>query len=529
MKNKYLILLISLVLGFSATSCDDFLDEMPDNRTELDTEDKILKIITSAYPTASPLVAELMSDNMDDWGTSYGGSADRDMQQAWNWEASTETSNDSPTSLWQRYYLAIAHANQALQAIEELGNPEHLNPYRGEALMCRAYSHFMLVNLFCQHYTEEFGDTDLGIPYMKAPETQVNPTYTRGTVKQVYKNIDEDIQIGLPLIDDNIYTVPKYHFNRQAAYGFAAQFYLYYRDYDKVIEYANEALGSKPETLMRDLAAFRQVPAQEPQTRAYVSTGEKANFLLMTNVSNIGLLMLNYNYGKRYVHSSYTAETEGMYANNALWRTSSTTRSTFLMPIYSVNTSGPSYMLRFSIPYLFEMLDPVLETGYRHSITPIITAENVLLCRAEAYVLKNNFSMAMDDLNLWVKTHIVAAYAAPKTEAQIESYFTNLPYYTSKNPTTKKALNPEETLTAKQEAFIHAILHVRRIEFYGEGTRWFDVKRYGIEITRRQLRATGGVPEIEETDILKPRDYRRAVQLPASVITAGLQGNPREN
>ena len=44
------------------------------------------------------------------------------------------------------------------------------------------------------------------------------------------KNIqtDADLEEGLPLIDDNIYLRVKYHFNKKAAYAFAARFYLYY-------------------------------------------------------------------------------------------------------------------------------------------------------------------------------------------------------------------------------------------------------------------------------------------------------------
>ena len=67
---------------------------------------------------------------------------------------------------------------------------------------------------------------DRGIPYIKEPETSVNPQYSRGTVAEVYQNIAADLEEGLPLIDDNIYSRVKYHFNKKAAYAFAARFYL---------------------------------------------------------------------------------------------------------------------------------------------------------------------------------------------------------------------------------------------------------------------------------------------------------------
>ena len=44
----YTAVISTLCLGI--TSCSDFLDEMPDNRTELTTEESITKVLVSAYP-----------------------------------------------------------------------------------------------------------------------------------------------------------------------------------------------------------------------------------------------------------------------------------------------------------------------------------------------------------------------------------------------------------------------------------------------------------------------------------------------
>ena len=53
----------TLLLSFSA--CNDFLDKLPDNRMELNTEKKVQKFLVSAYPNRNPaLLAELYSDTM---------------------------------------------------------------------------------------------------------------------------------------------------------------------------------------------------------------------------------------------------------------------------------------------------------------------------------------------------------------------------------------------------------------------------------------------------------------------------------
>jgi hypothetical protein len=76
----------------------------------------------------------------------------------------------------------------------------------------------------------------------------------------------------------------------------------------------------------------------------------------------------------------------------------------------------------------------------------------------------------------------------------------------------------------KQENMIHAVLAARRILLLHEGFRWFDVKRYGIEIYRRSIK-NNAVNEI--IDFMSKDDNRRAIQLPQTVIYAGVEANPR--
>lgn len=54
------------------SSCSNFLDEMPDNRTELTTEESITKILVSAYPeTTNCHIGEFYSDNIDENSKAY--------------------------------------------------------------------------------------------------------------------------------------------------------------------------------------------------------------------------------------------------------------------------------------------------------------------------------------------------------------------------------------------------------------------------------------------------------------------------
>ena len=519
MKIKFISLLSLIAALFLTTACDDFLDETPDRRTELDSDAKIARLLADGYPTrAFVLPAEWASDNTD-WKQNSNTSLDRVQEQIWAWEDVQEnTGNDSPEDYWEAAYRAISVANHALRAIDEAGNPGRLGPHRGEALIIRAYNHFNLVNLFGLHYSTRSGETDLGVPYAMEPETTVNPKYERQSVAEVYRLIEKDIIEGLPLIDDNLYDVPKYHFNKKAALAFAARFYLFYRQYDKVIEYTTQILGEKPSTMLRDFTEFSVISSDfQPRAQHYTKMSHNANLLLNSTVS-YAYTLGNYSTGKKYLHSHSISSNEtlqsagpwGIYSGSLYHLSPST---------YTEYVSTPK------MPYYFEYTDPIARVGYRHTIITNFTADEILLCRAEAYIMKQEYNKAVDDLQLWLSNRTVSPDIRLNRDL-INEFYSELHYYIPEDPTPKKRLNPEVPIVSdEQENFLHCLLHIRRIETVFEGLRWFDVKRFGIVIHRRYLDINGDVAAV--LDELAIDDPRRAMQIPAAVISAGLTPNPR--
>lgn len=91
-------------------------------------------------------------------------------EDLYKWADSAEQDQDSPHALWESCYMAISACNEVLKVIEDAGNPASLSAEKGEALVCRAYAHFLLANIFCNAYSSQ-ASSDLGIPYMKTIET----------------------------------------------------------------------------------------------------------------------------------------------------------------------------------------------------------------------------------------------------------------------------------------------------------------------------------------------------------------------
>ena len=73
----------ALAIGLS--SCSNFLDELPDNRTELN-ENNVGKILLSAYPTTAICeMGEMSSDNTDAYPNRFS-SFNRLQEDLYKWE-----------------------------------------------------------------------------------------------------------------------------------------------------------------------------------------------------------------------------------------------------------------------------------------------------------------------------------------------------------------------------------------------------------------------------------------------------------
>lgn len=534
MKKLYILcaaLGATLMLG----SCDDFLNTMPDNRAELDTEAKVASMLVSAYPNKVPiLMMEYGTDNVMDHGPQYAVNY-KDQEEIYLWQDITLDDNDDPRYMWQAHYSAIASANQALQAIDDLGNPASLAPQKAEALLCRAYAHFVLSTIFCLPYNPETADKDMGIPYSDKPETQVIVKYERGTMSQLYERINADIEAALPYIADEVYSVPKYHFNKKAAYAFATRFNLYYVQPDKsnlqkVVEYASQVLGSDPAGQLRQMINYLSFGADD-LTNAYVQASETCNLLIQPAFAKSG--RIGSGSGPRYNHGREITTNETYWALGP-WGSSGS--STFL--ILGSRLFGSNQTVRYpKLDEFWEYTDKTGGSGYAHVVFVPFTTEETLLCRAEAYALLGKYDEAVADMNYWQKANCRSSYMdkegvthvlQPLTRESINSFWEGIKYCpvplvaeNGTDRTIKKTLHPQGfTVSAgEQENFVQCVLHLRRIQTMHEGLRWNDIKRYGIEVTHNRY---GLSP-----DVLTVNDPRRALQLPSDVIDAGLTANPR--
>tara|TARA_R110002049_G_scaffold309051_1_gene516206 strand:- start:2494 stop:3993 length:1500 start_codon:yes stop_codon:yes gene_type:complete len=492
-----IITLVSFVFVF--TACNDILDETPDNRTAIDSPEKIAELLVGAYPDAAyaPFL-EPMSDNADDKGPSAEDF--RVNEEMYFWNDLNDTDEDTPTNYWNRAYKAIAQANQALASIEELGGGSELNPLKGEALICRAYAHFMLVSIFSKAYNPSTSSSDLGIPYVLKPETVLLGDYERGTVENVYTNIKKDIEAGLPLIQDN-YNVPAFHFTKKAANAFASRFYLNTGEWQKVIDHSTIALGIGGASVLRDWENEYRPKTYDEQGLRYASaTLEPANLLLVSAEST-------YEYYGQYATARYQLSADLV---DIIFPSANGTGQPWSYAIYGSGGALYNNIPKFNT--YFKVTNQAAGIGNAYLGYVLLSTDEALLNRAEAYAMLGQLDNAVVDINLSysVKTRFYDPALDELTVSDIQTRF---------EVTDGGLYTPFYNIPAEALAFVNAVLTIKRTIFYSEGIRWFDIKRHHIAIDHRDI--------FNNSFLLPKDDNRRAVQIPEAAQSFGIEQNPR--
>ncbi|UZR95519.1 RagB/SusD family nutrient uptake outer membrane protein [Chondrinema litorale] len=488
------IFIFSLILSFS--SCDDYLDEVPDNRVALDDLEKAAQLLTNAYPISSYAFTDWMTDDV---GYTLGVTIRLNQEQTYMWEdvTSDPTDQDTPIFAWFQSYEAVAHANEVLAVLNELpieddDDIDFRNSIESEARLTRAYAHFMLVNLFSKHYDESTASSDLGVPYVEEPETVFIKTYTRNTVQEVYDKVEEDMLKGIELLDDSYFANSgKYHFNRGAALAFASRFYLFKGDYENCEKYSTLLLGASAGSYVRDLTSDEFQAASSSITgypQLYCSPDLPSNLLLIRKIS----LVQRTDFAHGPVSDIYNA----IFDENPFSGTTDEREN----PAF---VKGDNALFPVRYQSLFQRSSANSDVGFPYHIAMAFKGEEVLLNRVEANIFLNRVDEAIEDLQALADRRYSGA-DAEVTIARIRSFYgvTNNPNYSD-----------------RYILYIYALAE-RRKEFISQGLRWFDVKRLGIEVEH----------DLEDGSVitLESEDLRKVLQIPQSAIdVGGLRANPR--
>ena len=500
MKNN--ILLLALLALF--TACNDFLDQSPDSDLDvaIDTEDKIAELLTGAYPQASYIpFLETRTDNVEE---RPNGVHSRLNEAMFFWEDYDQEDLDTPLNYWNACYKGIAQANKALELLSTYPKSARVKALYGEAFLLRAYLHFMLVNIWAQPYSTQSNDP--GIPYITKPEKEALVDYKRQTVSEVYELIEKDLKRGITLVADEYYKHPKFHFNKKAAYAFATRFYLMKGDWEQVVAYADYVLGGDPKTQLRPWRTYANELECKHQDlfRRYTSTDEPANLLLTTTESRLARTLPTEKYGSTFNTVNKVFAQKGIEGGGDYEKMNFIGTYIFTSGVLGVPSSR--YLAKFDELSTTESVGSKPRGMYVTNV--LFTVDEVLLNRMEAHAMLRNYTKSIDDLLQYMQGKFGFM---PSIDRDV---------YTTTNRNNYKTYTPFYGMTLKQLALVKTIVGFRQQEFFQEGLRWFDLRRFHIAV-KRSSKSTYYFP-------LEKNDPRKLLQIPAEAINRGLEANPRE-
>lgn len=492
---KVNILSIAALSLITLSSCKKFLEKEPDNRTEINSVEKVAQLVGTAYPQYGYMaMAEMYSDNVCDKGPGTSGTHTAiPFPEMYNWEEVAATGNNTPVQYWNGVYDGISSANQALAAIAQYNLGAAANAYKGEALLARAYGHFMLVTFFAKAYVPGGANDSPGIPYVLEPETEAVKKYTRGTVASVYAQIEKDIEEGIPLLAKGTWEVPAYHFTPAAAHAFAARFYSFKAEWQKVIDHANLIFTGGDFT-----GNIRNVAAETPslsadEYRQWFNKGDKKFNLLIHETYSV------YQRSSSFGTSRYGL---GVNVYSAYYTKPNPTGGTFY---YRAWTSGTGNYLLYKYWEFFYYTNVSAGIGYPYIMLPLLTSDEALMHRAEAYAQLGQLDKAIADLDLMASVRI-SGYSKASHGVTVEK--------------SKKFFD----VTDDKQAIILTVLDFKRRAFMSEGLRWFDILRHRLTVKHDYLDINNDATYKE----LGPDDNRRMFQIPESAQKhSNLEPNPR--
>lgn len=196
---------------------------------------------------AVTLAADLMGDDMVQTAQGAG----------WFWKDYNYEQRSRYTSkiwrcyfTWKYFYEIVSNVNYIIAAAPDAsGDASEIASTLAQAHAARAYAYFMLIQSFQQTYV---GHEDLpGVPIYTEPTNASTKGKGRGTVKDVYNQIDSDLQTALELFQEC--SVPRKHISNLDLYSTSllqARVALVENDWDKAVEAANRAISTPNATLL---------------------------------------------------------------------------------------------------------------------------------------------------------------------------------------------------------------------------------------------------------------------------------------
>ncbi|WP_224997901.1 RagB/SusD family nutrient uptake outer membrane protein [Cesiribacter sp. SM1] len=442
-----------ICLSLSIASCEDFLEENPQDRvaqsnfytTAQDAEAAVNSIYAylGSYSTGSTagiyhstfwVTIGLASDEL----------VNNQLGTLWNDELSNFAYNSENASLleiWQMHYKTIYLANIAIERIPAISmDPTLQSRLVNEAKFLRGLMYFNLVRMFGS------------VPLLVNEVNPLNPEAAE--VEAIYAQIIQDLTDAEALPADG--NIQEGRATQGAARALLAKVYLTIEDYQNASAKALEVINSGTYSLWEDFADVYKLANRGGKEAIFsVGFGDGGGAISFWEVGqfNVRLLPAELTRARANVNNTHGWQVATQDLYNSFSDEDERKAVTFMTELLDDNGN----VINLSKVHIQKFWDSEADptAGGSSADFPVIRYSDVLLIYAEAQAALNNFEEANRYLNM-----------------------------------VRNRANLPDVDINNGAAFREAVLQERRKEFVAEGHRWFDLVRMG-ELEEKVQQAKG--------------------------------------
>ena len=485
--NKYISKITTAMLGFlmlfSAASCEsDFLETTPtDSVSESNataTADNLMLIINGIHRSlyvrqggqgfsgigGQMIIQDSYGEDLVHPAVGVNWHTD-----AVRWQSQADENSFTIEYPYNFYYRMIRNANMIIADGEKATGDQTVKEKAiGEAYAYRAFFYHQLVQLFGKRYIAGGNGNNLGVPLRLTPTEE---PIARATVEEVYTQINKDLDTALTFLKGKN-RAHKSHFNTNVVYGLKARVALTQGKWQEAA--ANANLARQGFALMNNaeyVSGFNKLANNEWIWGIEIISDQT------DSAGNFGGYMSR-NFSSSTIRNAPKAMSKKLYDAFP----NSDVRTQVVDPTGKhASLNLPSNFLKF--PYTSQKFLAVSTSDARMDV-PLMRAAEMYLIEAEALARAGN-------------------------ETESKKIFNELEL--NRNP-------KYEATTKTGQAYIDQILLSRRIELWGEGFRFFDLKRLAQGLDRTGSNHNEVV--INSVYTIAPSDKRWQYLIPKKEIDA---------
>lgn len=459
MKFKHLYIAVGLFSALSLTACKKVIETEPEFNKE---RSELFTSLTDYEYSLAGTYAQLRqtgyfgsgAQTTSTWSNLPDMMTDNLVQTAedlGNWTGQVNwmyAADDGDIAVaWQAAYSVIRQSNITLNNIDQFATtePKRVNRIKGQALALRGMAHFDVLRYWGVEFDRN--STALGIPYVTTENVENKPP--RLSVKESYDSIFKDMLAAEALlgnVDKAINTTTnRTSLDQVGVRGLLARMYLYAKDYVKAEEYATLAINAMP---LASTTTFPQIWKDDTQAEV--------------------LFAVSFNAGE----GSPSSGVHLASSNRNRFRPSTTVTS-----LYDIQNDirVPSYLAtrrsgNVTPPRPFMKFDTT-------STDPNVTFRKVV----NKFIGRGAF---IDNVVNWKVVRTAEMYLIRAEARAMQGGAKELSGLADLNTLRAARISGYMPEVLTGQALLDAIQLERRKELFGEGHRWFDLKRTTRTINR---------------------------------------------